>query len=134
MHSMKTFVVAASMSAGLALGAIAQATQCPDLVVKVQNSTPQQVSGGVWGNTGNLGSSGYGVGAGQSADVHVYAQNYPGGDFGVVGNIQWYGSSYTYVNCVTTVRQVKGCPAPNVHPTMTTYDNGAGAQCAWSRK
>ncbi len=94
----------------------ATAVQCPDITVYVTNTSSFNVSGALWGNTGNLGSSGFGATAGQTSQVRVYAQDYPGGNFGLVGNIQWYGSSSTYVSCATIVPAKDGCPDPEVQP------------------
>src|ERR1017187_6083162 len=63
--------------------------QCPDLVVTIINSTEHKIAGGIWGNTGNLGSGGYSVGANNSRIFGLPSQSYPQGNtFGVVGVIQ----------------------------------------------
>ena len=93
--------------------------QCPNLTVKLTNNTPATIAGGIWGASGNLGSSGYFAKPWQTQDVGVYAQSYPGGDFKLVGNFQWVNNQYVYINCAGTVpAAANACPNPAVHPHM----------------
>lgn len=109
------------------------AEQCPYIDVNVVNTTDQLITGGIWGNTGNIGSSGYGAYPHQTAAVQVYADTYPGGNFGLVGNMQWYGQTYIYVNCYApTIPAVNGCPDRSVQPvTMTIVPSSNTVTCSF---
>jgi hypothetical protein len=107
----------------------AAAATCPSLRVSVVNVASQTVSGALQGYTGNLGSSGYYANPGETREWTIYAQDYPGGDFGVLADVQHYGQTYIRAECRGLVPALNGCPNPDAKTVVTWSDMGTGPQC-----
>src|SRR5207237_155120 len=120
------------MIVGIVLPGFALATACPDLIVNVTNTTSQKTVGGIWGNTGNLGSGGWFADPGQTYRFTLPSQDYPGGNFGVVGVVQMWGQASIDVQCTAVVPAINGCPDPAVQPlSMTVIASSPTVACTF---